>query len=574
MSSSNTSSSNTSTSNTQFDAIVIGSGITGGWAAKELTEKGLNVLMLERGSMVEHGKDYKTEHIPPWKIPFRGKPLRELYKEEYPVQSTIYAFDETTRHFFTNDKKNPYINDKEFLWYRADVVGGKSLLWGRQVYRWSDLDFEANKKDGHGIDWPIRYKDLAPWYSYVEKFIGVSGQAENLPQLPDSEFLPPMDMNVMEKDLKGKLEAHYDDRKMTIGRVAVLTKPHNGRGQCHYCGPCQRGCSAGAYFSTQSSTLPAARKTNRLTLKSDCVVEGIDYDPQTKKASGVRVIDANTFEKTTYTSKLVFVCASTLASTQILLNSVSSSFPNGLANSSGVLGHYLMDHTFQTGAIGIFNHFGDKVAYGNRPNGIYIPRFRNLKGQDEGADFVRGYGFQGSAMRAGWESLSGFVPGFGADFKHALRKPGPWMMYISGFGECLPYHSNRMNLVSSKKDRFGIPQVSFDFKWGENEENMRADISQQAQEMLKAVGGVMVNPFGGGSVGGEAIHEMGTARMGNDPTESVLNRWNQAHDVKNLFVTDGSCMTSSSCVNPSLTYMALTARAVDYAVKQLANGYI
>lgn len=563
------------TTNPQFDAIVIGSGVSGGWAAKELTEKGLKVLMLDRGRMVEHGKDYPTEHMPPWKIPFRGKRLRELYAEDYPVQSQLYVFNETTRHFFSTDKEHPYVYEPGgFLWYRPEVVGGRSLLWGRQVYRWSDLDFEANKRDGHGIDWPIRYRDLAPWYSHVEKFIGVSGQAEHLPHLPDSEFLPPMEMTVAEKHVKRGIEQHYSDRIMTIGRVAVITRPHHGRGACHYCGPCERGCSVGAYFSTQSATLPAARATGNLTLKSDSVVESIDYDPETRRASGVRVIDARTGERMVYTGRIVFLCASTVGSTQILLNSRSASFPNGLANSSGVLGHYLMDHTLGTGAAGMVPGYLDKVMLGNRPNGIYIPRFRNLDGQDEDADFLRGYGYQGGSMRMGWQAMSGQIPGFGAEYKHALRNPGPWMMFLTGFGECLPYRDNRIVLDERKRDRFGIPQVRFHFDFRENEEKMRLDIARQGEEMLKAAGLTNTSSFIHHSKGGEGIHEMGTARMGDDPRESVLNRWNQAHDVPNLFVTDGSCMTSASCVNPSLTYMALTARAVDYAVKQLSAGAI
>lgn len=561
--------------NTQFDAIVVGSGVTGGWAAKELTEKGLKVLMLDRGRMVEHGIDYTGEHMPPWKVPYRGKPLRDLYSNDYPVQSTQYAFDETTRHFFNNDRQNPYIDQgKDFLWYRAGVVGGKSLLWGRQVYRWSDLDFEANKKDGHGIDWPIRYKDIAPWYSYVEKFIGVSGQAENLPQLPDSEFLPPMEMNVVEKEVKQRLAGHYDDRIMTMGRVAILTKPHNGRAPCHYCGPCHRGCSAGAYFSTQSSTLPAARATGNLTLLSDSVVEGIDYDEKTKRATGVRVIDANTLEKTTFTSKVVFLCGSTVGSTQILMNSRSDAFPKGLGNRSGALGRYLMDHTFAAGAVGIFPGLhDDKVTLGNRPNGIYIPRFRNVNGQDD-VDFVRGYNYQGGAMRSNVTSQALNTPGFGKDFKHSLRKPGPWLMYLGGFGECLPYKKNRMELVERNKDRYGIPQIKFHFEFGKNEERIIADIRSQGEEMLKNAGASYVNSFSSDMPGGAAIHEMGTARMGNDPKEAVLNKWNQVHGADNVFVTDGACMTSSSCVNPSLTFMALTARAADYAVTQLNDGVI
>lgn len=560
------------TQTTQFDAIVIGSGVTGGWAAKELTEKGLKVLMLDRGRMVEHIQDYVGEHKKPWEIPYRNKPLRDLYADEYEVQSKQYAFDETTRHFYNNDKKNPYANPDGFTWFRAGVVGGKSLLWGRQVYRWSDLDFEANKKDGHGVDWPIRYKDIEPWYSYVEKFVGVSGQAEGLPQLPDSVFQKPMNMNVVEKHVKGKIAEHFDDRMMTIGRVAVQTEPKNGRGECHYCGPCHRGCSAGAYFSTQSSTLPAARATGNLTLVSDAVVEGIDYDPATKRASGVRVIDANSLQKTRYTSKLVFVCASTIGSTQILMNSKSEAFPNGLANRSDSLGRYLMDHTYATGAVGFFMGFNDKIDFGNRPNGIYIPRFQNVNGQEK--EYLRGYNYQGGAMRPGLTGQAMNTPGFGADFKHSLRTPGPWMMYLGGFGECLPNKDNRMVLLENKKDRYGIPQIQFDFKWGKNEDMIREDIMKEGEAILKAAGAVGVRSFNSTGLAGEAIHEMGTARMGRDPNTSVLNGWNQAHDVPNLFVTDGAAMASASCVNPSLTFMALTARAVDYAVKQLQQGYI
>ncbi len=560
------------TQTAQFDAIVIGSGVTGGWAAKELTEKGLKVLMLDRGRMVEHIQDYVGEHKKPWEIPYRNKPLRDLYADEYEVQSKQYAFDETTRHFYNNDKKNPYANPDGFTWFRAGVVGGKSLLWGRQVYRWSDLDFEANKKDGHGVDWPIRYKDIEPWYSYVEKFVGVSGQAEGLPQLPDSVFQKPMNMNVVEKHVKGKIAEHFDDRMMTIGRVAVQTEPKNGRGECHYCGPCHRGCSAGAYFSTQSSTLPAARATGNLTLVSDAVVEGIDYDPATKRASGVRVIDANSLQKTRYTSKLVFVCASTIGSTQILMNSKSEAFPNGLANRSDSLGRYLMDHTYATGAMGFFMGFNDKIDFGNRPNGIYIPRFQNVNGQEK--EYLRGYNYQGGAMRPGLTGQAMNTPGFGADFKHSLRTPGPWMMYLGGFGECLPNKDNRMVLLENKKDRYGIPQIQFDFKWGKNEDMIREDIMKEGEAILKAAGAVGVRSFNSTGLAGEAIHEMGTARMGRDPNTSVLNGWNQAHDVPNLFVTDGAAMASASCVNPSLTFMALTARAVDYAVKQLQQGYI
>lgn len=560
---------------TQFDAIVIGSGITGGWAAKELTQRGLKVLMLDRGRMVEHGRDYKGEHMAPWDIPFAGKPLRELYKSDYFVQSDNYAFDETSRAFWNNDRKNPYLHDAEqFSWKRADVVGGKSLLWARQCYRWSEQDFAANKLDGHGNDWPIRYRDLESWYSYVEEFSGISGEALGLPQLPDSVFQPPMTLNVAEKRLQQSLADNYDDRLLTIGRVAVQTEAKNGRGACHYCGPCFRGCSVGAYFSTQSSTLPAAQKTGNLSLRADSVVQGIDYDPQTRRATGVRVIDANTMERTTYTGKLIFLCASTIASNQILLNSGSDAFPRGLANSSGVLGEYLMDHTIGTGAFGVLPGDMDTYWYGNRPNGAYIPRFRNLEGQDEDANFVRGYGYQGMGLRMDWKMMSGMIPGFGAQFKQALRAPGPWAMYIGGFGECLPYKRNRVLVDNKQPDRFGIAQVKMEFAFGDNEENMRLDIKNQAEQMLKSAGASMVHGFVHNSVGGEAIHEMGGARMGNDPAESVLNQWNQAHDVANLFVTDGAAFSSVSCVNPSLTFMALTARAADYAVKQLQQGNV
>jgi choline dehydrogenase-like flavoprotein len=561
---------------TEFDAIVVGSGISGGWAAKELTEKGLKVLLLERGAPVRPGADYKGEHMPPWKIPYGGKPLRELYAEEYPIQSKVHGFDETTRHFFNNDKDNPYVYDaqKPFEWKRANVLGGRSLLWGRQVYRWSDLDFEANKKDGHGIDWPIRYKDIAPWYSYVEKFVGVSGEKLGLSQLPDGEFQPPMAMNVVERKIKKSIEHNFPGRNMTIGRCAVQTEAKNNRGACHYCGPCARGCSVGAYFSSQSSTLPAAEKTGNLTVRTQSVVEGLDYDPVHKKVSGVRVIDTQTKAKSVYSAKLVFLCASTIASTQILLNSRSEQFASGLANRSGVLGRYLMDHTIGNGAFGIMPGNLDKYHIGNRPNGTYIPRFRNLSSQDRDMSFVRGYGYQGQAMRMDWKAMYPQIKGFGVRLKQAMRAPGPWVSFLGGFGEHLPDRNSRMALDDSEVDRFGIPQVRFDSAYGANEKAMTEDIAEQAKLMLKSAGAFNVTSFLSGSAPGDAIHEMGTARMGDDPAESVLNRWNQAHDVSNLFVTDGACMTSSSCVNPSITYMALTARAVDYAVKQLHAGNI
>jgi glucoside 3-dehydrogenase (cytochrome c) catalytic subunit len=555
-----------------FDAIVVGSGISGGWAAKELTEKGLKVLVLERGRNVEHSKDYVTEHKGPWEINNRNRPLRELYAQQYPVQSGHFVFDETTRHFMNNDRDNPYQFDEEnpFHWIRTDVLGGRSLVWGRQVYRWSELDFRANAADGHGVDWPIAYDDIKDWYSHVEKFIGVSGQAEGLEQLPDGEFMPPMKMNVVEQHFKAQLEQQYDDRIATIGRVAILTRNHNGRGQCHYCGPCERGCSTGSYFSSLSSTLPAAKATGNLTLRTDSVVEKLVYDANTQRVTGVKVIDAHSGESLQFSAKLVFLCASTIASTQILLNSKSATMPDGLANGSGVLGHYLMDHSMGMAAVGSFEGFGEDYYYGNRPNVVYVPRFRNLRGNDPDADFIRGYGFQALARRSNWRGMYQKVPGFGADYKQALRQPAPWSMMMFGYGECLPDYNNKIEL-SGELDRFGIPQAKVTFNWGANDLKMREDIASQAKNMLEAAGANRVYSSAAIKVPGGSVHEMGSARMGRDPATSVLNGFNQAHEVPNLYVTDGACMTSSSCVNPSLTYMALTARAVDHAVKTLQS---
>jgi len=559
---------------TQFDAIVIGSGITGGWAAKELAEKGLKTLVLERGKEIVHGRDYQGEHQPPWNYDFRTKGDRALYEKDYPIQSQFGWFNEHNRQFWNNDRLNPYVVDKDkpFHWVRGDILGGRSLMWGRQCYRWSDLDFEANSKDGVGIDWPIRYKDIAPWYSYVEKFAGISGQAEGLPQLPDGEFLPPMEMNIVEKHVKGAIEDNFPGRMMTMGRVAVLTEPHNGRGACHYCGPCERGCSVSAYFSSLTVTLPAAKTTGNVTIRTDSVVEGLDVDPQTNRISGVRVIDSKTKERQHFSAKVVFLCASTVGSTQILLNSANDANPAGLANSSGALGKYMMDHTFATHIYGMIPGYEDKYTIGNRPSGIYVPRFRNLDGQDADAQFLRGYGFQGGAYRYDWAAMSRQTPGFGAEFKESLRKPGPWMMSLSGFGEILPNEDNTMALHESKVDRFGIPQVRFNVEYKDNEKKMIDDIMLQARTMLEAAGATQIKAHPGPMIMGRGVHEMGTARMGNDPSESVLNKWNQAHDVPNLFVTDGSCMTSASCVNPSITYMAITARAANHAAELLAAG--
>jgi choline dehydrogenase-like flavoprotein len=423
-----------------FDVIVVGSGVTGGWAAKELTEKGLKVLVLDRGRPLTHGSGYTTEHAPPWKIPFGGKPLRELYARDYAVQSKSYAFDETTRHFWVRDSDYPYTRaqDAPFHWLRADVVGGKSLLWARQVYRWSDLDFEANRRDGHGVDWPIRYRDLEPWYAHVERFIGVSGQAEQLAQLPDSVFQPAMQMSVVEKAMKQRIEARFPARRMTIGRVANLTEPLGDRAACHYCGVCQRGCSPGAYFSSLSSTLPAASRTGNLTLRANSLVEGIDYDAARGRVTGVRVIDTATGARTRFGSRLVFLCGSTIGSVQVLLNSRSESFPQGLANRSGMLGRYVMDHVNGAIAFGITTEFMGRYYHGYRPNGIYIPRFRNLDAQEPDGEFLRGYGFQGGAMALEAPMIATAIPGFGAGFKQALRQPPAWAFFLAGFGSACP----------------------------------------------------------------------------------------------------------------------------------------
>ncbi|KZX53458.1 GMC family oxidoreductase [Halioglobus sp. HI00S01] len=560
-----------------FDAIVVGSGISGGWAAKELTEKGLRVLVLDRGKPIRHSVDYVGEHAPSWKFPYQAKKPRELYAEEYPVQSRVtHSFNEATRHFWNNDKQNPYDDDpdKPFMWARADVVGGRSLIWGRQTYRFSSQDFKANASDGHGIPWPVDYEEMAPWYSHVEKFIGVNGRKEGLAQLPDGEFQKPMPWYALEETIGERLKKKAPDVTLTNSRVAILTEDLPGRSACHYCGPCPRGCSTGSYFSSQSSTLPAAKATGRLTVIANAVVERLIHDPATGKISDVQVIDTQTGERASYSARLFFLCASTIGSTQILMNSKSDAFPNGLANSSGALGKYMMDHALGTSSMGVFLDNMDSYYSGNRPTGLYIPRFRNLEGQDEDADFIRGYGYQTYTVRMDW-STSFNRKGFGADLKDSLRKPGQWLWVLSYFSECLPRESNRMFLSPNKVDRFGIPQVAFDFTWSDNEINMQADAGRQADRLMKAAGAVLTLPGGTDmSIPGEGIHEMGTARMGNDPAQAVLNKYNQAHDVPNLFVTDGSFMTSSSCVNPSLTYMAFTARAADYAARQLAEGLI
>ncbi len=554
-----------------YDAIVIGSGISGGWAAKELCEQGLRTLVLERGRMVRHVQDYPTMFKAPWELPYADRLTREELKH-YPVQKrTGYTLRQSTKHWWVNDLENPYTEIKRFDWIRGYHVGGRSIMWGRQSYRLSDLDFEANLTDGIAVDWPIRYRDIAPWYDYVERFIGVSGKKEGLPQLPDGEFLPPMEMNCVEEHLRQQIAQRYDDRIMTIGRSANLTRPHNGRGQCQYRNLCIRGCPYGAYFSSNASTLPAAEATGKLTLRPHSIVNSIIYDAQNNRAKGVRVIDAQTGQWHEFYAKVIFCCASTLGTTFILLNSTSEHFPTGLGNSSGVLGHYLMDHHFMCGASGRFDGFADKYYKGRRPNGIYVPRFRNIDKRSKRQDYIRGFGYQGGASRVNWTRAIREM-GFGPKLKEELTAPGPWRMGLGGFGECLPYYENRVWLNHDKKDKWGQPTLVIDCEFKTNEMKMREDMKASAAEMLEAAGFKDVEVFDEGAYPGLAIHEMGTARMGRDPKTSVLNAWNQMHDVPNVFVTDGACMTSSACQNPSLTYMALTARAAHHAVTLLKKG--
>ena len=554
--------------NNTYDAIVIGSGISGGWAAKELTEKGLKVLMLERGENIEHIKDYVNANKEVWEFPHRDSPTQQM-KTDYPVLKRDYPLNESTFGSWANEKENPYTEVKRFDWYRGYHLGGRSLLWGRQSYRWSKFDFEANAKDGIAVDWPIRYDDLAPWYSYVEKFAGIQGTKEGLEILPDGEFMPGMEMNVAEKDVASKLKTHYKGtRHMFIGRSANITQPHNNRTNCQYRNRCWRGCPFGAYFSTQSATLPAAKATGNLTVETNKIVHKLIYNKDTKKATGVEVVDAVSTKTYTYNAKIIFVCASAFNSTWILMNSATEIWPDGLGSSSGELGHNVMDHHLKSGANGEVEGFEDKYVYGRRPTGIYIPRFQNVYGDKR--NYLRGFGYQGGAGRGRGLDIAEFS--IGAELKESLTEPGKWNMGIMGFGEILPYHENKISLDKTKKDKWGMPVLSFDVEMKENEHNMRKDIITDAMEMLTNAGVKNVKSFDYGYTMGMGIHEMGTARMGKDPKTSVLNGNNQVWDALNVFVTDGACMTSASCVNPSLTYMALTARAVDFAVKELKKG--
>lgn len=549
-----------------YDAIVVGSGISGGWAAKELTEKGLKVLMLERGEDIPHVKGYVNANKHPWEFPHRGGRTQQMIKD-YPVLKRDYPLNETNLAYWTNEKDCPYVETKRFDWYRGYHVGGRSLMWGRQSYRHSEFDFEANAKDGIAVDWPIRYKDIAPWYDYVEKFAGISGNKDGIPQLPDGQFQPPMDLNCVEKEVAARIKEHYKgQRLLTIGRVANLTKALPGRTNCQYRNKCWLGCPFGAYFSTQSSTLPAAVKTGNLTLRPFSIVTKVLYDKDTKKATGVEIVDAETSKTIEYKAKVIFLCASAFNSTWVLFNSATDIWPGGLGSSSGELGHNVMDHHFRVGASGKVEGFEDKYYFGRRPNGFYIPRYRNFNGDKR--DYLRGFGYQGGGSREGWGRSVAEI-NIGSDLKDALTEPGQWSIGMTAFGEILPYHDNKISLDTSKKDKWGLPVLAIDCEIKENEKKMRKDMEEDAKEMLTAAGVKDVHGYDNEYAMGMGIHEMGTARMGRDPKTSVLNEHNQVWDAKNVFVTDGACMTSAACVNPSLTYMALTARAVDFAVSEL-----
>jgi choline dehydrogenase-like flavoprotein len=559
-----------------YDAIVVGSGISGGWSAKELTQKGVKVLMLERGRMIEHVKDYHTAMTPPWEFQHHNVMMPEEDLKKYPVQNrTGFAITEATAHFFVNDLENPYLETKPFDWIRGYQVGGRSLMWGRYSFRFSDIDLEANAKEGIAIDWPIRYKDLAPWYDYVERFAGIAGAKEGLPQLPDGIFQPPLPDNCIESHFRSTINRKYPDRRVISARAAHLTQPTKeqtdlGRAKCQFRNQCMRGCPFGAYFSSQSATIPAARRTGNLTIRPHSIVNSIIYDHHTQKATGVRVIDEQTGEWLEFFAKIIFLNASALGSTYILMNSKSERFPDGM-DDSGQLGHNLMDHHFHVGANGDYDGDLDKIYYGRHPAGLYIPRFRNI-GKDKQA-FKRGYGFEVYTWRDGWGS-QGEEEDFGADFKEKSTQFGDWKMILDAFGECLPYYENKVTFSEKLKDKWGQPVLDFDAEHRENELAMRKDAQRQAVAMMEAAGFKNIEAFDSKANIGLSIHEMGTARMGKDPKTSVFNGNCQHHQVKNLFCTDGAVMTSSPCQNPSLTYMALSARAADFAVREWKKGTI
>lgn len=552
--------------NNTYDAIIVGSGITGGWAAKELCEKGLKVLLLERGRNVEHPM-YPTANMAPWEFPHRNT-LSTEDKKEHAIQSRHFSYREDNKHFYINDAQNPYDEINRFDWVRGDIVGGRSLLWGRACYRWSDHEFEANLRDGHGVDWPIRYKDIAPWYDYVETFTGISGNRDGIDLIPDGKFQPPFEMNCVEKDFKAKLEAKFRNRYAIIGRTANLTQPVEGRTQCQARNLCHRGCPFGAYFSTNASTMPAAIKTGNLTVRPHSMVAQVLYDEQRNRASGVEIIDTETKKTERFFAKIIFLNASTVATAALLLRSTSNRFPNGLGNGSDQVGRNLMDHHKGISISATVDGYEDKYYYGRRPNPLYIPKFRNVNG--EVSDFLRGYHMNATASRA----TARPADQIGAGFKDALSEPGPWTIQLYGYGECLPYADNRITLNRQKNDPWGLPMITIDCTFRDNEKKMHADMVASGIDMLTSLGYRDVVNKSAISAPGNANHEMGTVRMGRDPKTSVLNAFNQMHEVPNVFVTDGSCMASSSCSNPSITYMALTARACDYAVGELRKGRI
>ncbi len=554
-----------------YDAIVIGSGISGGWAAKELCEKGLKTIMLERGENIVHVKDYVNANKEAWDYPHRGRRTQELIKE-YPVLKRDYPLSESNLNYWVKDWESPYTEIKRFDWFRGYHVGGRSLMWGRQSYRWSDHDYEANARDGHGVDWPVRYKEIAPWYDYAEKFAGISGNRDGLDVLPDGQFMPPMDMTCVEKDFATRMKDQFKgSRPVIIGRTANITEALPGRTNCQFRNKCALGCPFGAYFSTQSSTLPAAIKTGNLTVRPWAIVTKILYDKDKKRATGVEVLDGETKKTYTYNAKIIFLNASTLNSAWILMNSATDIWPDGLGSSSGELGHNIMDHHLGVGAGGTVEGFQDNYYFGRRANGIYIPQFRNVGGDKR--DYLRAFGYQGGGSREGYMRSPEEVT-IGAGLKEALTEPGSWTLHIGGFGETLPYHENKITLDKTKKDKWGLNVLAMDIEYKENEKKMRIDMKNDAMEMLTATGVKNVKGYDGDGTLGRGIHEMGSARMGKDPKTSVLNKWNQVWDAPNVFVTDGSFMVSASCVNPSLSYMAFTARAADHAVSEMKKGNI